>query len=188
METHIPSYEEALTLLREFNTSESLINHALAVEASMRYIAKKRGEDENEWGVIGLIHDLDYEKFPEQHCHKTKEILEDHGWDPVYVRAVISHGWGICNDVEPQTILEKTLYAIDELTGFVTACALVRPSKSVMDMKLKSVKKKWKQKNFAAGADRDLIEKGAELLEVELDELITDVIMGMREVSTNIGL
>jgi len=188
METHIPTREEALALLHEFNGNESLINHALAVEASMRYIARKKGADEDKWGVIGLIHDLDYEKFPEQHCTKTRELLEERGWDPEYIRAVVSHGWGICSDVEPLSDLEKTLYAIDELTGFVTACALVRPSKSVMDMKVKSVKKKWKQKSFAAGADRGLIEKGAAMLGVELDELITDVIMGMREVASEINL
>lgn len=186
--THIPTREEALSLLKEFNSNDSLIKHALGVEGTMRYIARKRGEDEDKWGVIGLIHDLDYEKFPEQHCAKTKEILEERGWDPEYIRAAISHGWGICSDVEPQSVLEKTLYAIDELVGFIVACALVRPSKSVMDMKAKSVKKKWKQKNFAAGADRDLIEKGAVILEVDLDTLITDVIMGMREVATEIGL
>jgi len=188
METHVPTREEALSLLKEFNSNESLVNHALAVEASMRYIARKKGGDEDKWGVIGLIHDLDYEKFPEQHCTKTKEILEERGWEPEYVRAVISHGWGICSEVEPLNDLEKTLYAIDELTGFVTACALVRPSRSVMDMKVKSVKKKWKQKSFAAGADRGIIEKGAGMLGVELDEMITDVIMGMREVASEINL
>ena len=188
MTTHIPTREEALTLLKEYNSNESLINHALGVEAAMRYIARKKGADEDAWGVIGLIHDLDYERYPDQHCTKTKEILEEHGWDPAYVRAVVSHGWGICSDVEPLSDLENTLYTIDELVGFIVACALVRPSKSVMDMKAKSVKKKWKQKNFAAGADRDLIEKGAARLGVELDELITDVIMGMREVAEEIGL
>ncbi len=188
METHCPSREEAIALLKEYNSSESLINHALAVEAVMRFLARKLGQDEDKWGVIGLIHDLDYEKFPEQHCTKTKEILEQRGWPGEYVRAAVSHGWGICSDVEPQTPLEKYLYAIDELTGLVTACALVRPSKSVMDMKPKSVRKKWKQKNFAAGVDRATIEKGAEMLGVEPAELISDVIMGMREVAAEIGL
>ena len=188
METHCPSREEALSLLKEYNSNESLINHALAVEGVMRFVAGKLGEDPDKWGIIGLIHDLDYERFPDQHCTKTKEILKQRGWPEEYIRAAVSHGWGICSDVEPQTPLEKYLYAIDELTGLVTACALVRPSKSVMDMKPKSVRKKWKQKNFAAGVDRATIEKGAEMLGVELGDLFSDVIGGMREVAGEIGL
>ncbi len=154
----------------------------------MRYMARKRGGDEEKWGVIGLIHDLDYEQFPDQHCQKTEEILKENNWPDEYIRAVISHGWGICSDVKPESDMEKVLYAIDELTGLVVTSALVRPSKSVMDMKAKSVKKKWKQKQFAAGVDRSIIEKGAEMMGVELSELITDTIMGMREVAEEIGL
>ena len=146
------------------------------------------GEDEKKWGIIGLIHDLDYEKFPEQHCSKTKEILKDHGWPEEYIRAAISHGWGICSDVMPQTELEKVLYAIDELTGLVVTTALVRPSKSVMDVNVKSVKKKWNDKRFAAGVDRSIIEKGAAMLQVELDKIIEDTIKGMQEVAEVIGL
>ena len=119
---------------------------------------------------------------------KTEEILKENDWPEEYIRAAISHGWGICTDVKPESDLEKVLYAIDELTGLVVTSALVRPSKSVMDMKAKSVKKKWKQKQFAAGVDRSIIEKGAEMLGVELGELITDTIMGMREVAEEIGL
>jgi predicted hydrolase (HD superfamily) len=154
----------------------------------MRYCARKRGQDEEKWGVIGLVHDLDYEQFPGQHCHKTEEILTSENWPAEYIRAVVSHGWGICTDVEPQSELEKVLYTVDELTGLVVATALVRPSKSVLDMKAKSVKKKWKEKSFAAGVNRDVIEKGARMLGVELGELISDVIMGMREVADEIGL
>lgn len=183
-----PGREEAFSLLKKYNTNEGLIKHALAVEAVMRYCARKRGLDEEKWAVIGLIHDLDYEQFPEQHCLKTEEILVSENWPEEYVRAVVSHGWGICTDVEPQSDLEKVLYAIDELTGLVAATALVRPSKSVMDMKAKSVKKKWKDKSFAAGVNRDVIEKGAEMLGMELSELITDVIMGMRQIADQIGL
>jgi len=183
-----PSREEALSLLKEYNKNEGLIKHALAVEAVMCYCARKRGQDEGKWGVIGLIHDLDYEQFPQQHCRKTEEILRSHNWPEDYIRAVLSHGWGICTDVEPQSELEKTLYAIDELVGLIVATALVRPSKSVMDMKVKSVKKKWKDKSFAAGVNRDVIEKGAERLGVELGELIENSIMGMREVADEIGL
>ena len=188
MTENTPTRENAWTLLNQYNKSESLLKHALAVEGVMRYMARKKGENEEKWGVIGLIHDLDYEQFPDQHCKKTEEILRENAWPEEYIRAVISHGWGICSDVEPQTDLEKTLYAIDELTGLVVTTALVRPSKSVMDLKAKSVKKKWKDKRFAAGVDRSIIENGCNMLGVELSELITDTIMGMREVAEEIGL
>ncbi len=183
-----PTREDAYKLLTEYNKSESLIKHALAVEGVMRYVARKRGEDEEKWGVIGLIHDLDYEQYPDQHCKKTEEILRANNWPEEYIRAVISHGWGICSDVKPELEMEKVLYAIDELTGLVATSALVRPTKSVMDMKAKSVKKKWKDKRFAAGVDRSIIEKGAEMLGVEVGELINDTIMGMRDVADEIGL
>ena len=188
MTTKVPTREEALALLKRYNSSDSLIRHALAVEGVMRYMARKHGEDEDKWGVIGLIHDLDYEKYPDEHCKKTEAILREHQWPEEYIRAVISHGYGICTEVEPRTTLEKTLYAIDELTGLVATSALVRPSKSVLDMKTKSVKKKWKDKRFAAGVDRGIIENGAQMLDVEIGELITDTIMGMREVAEAIGL
>lgn len=188
MSSNTPTRDEAFKLLTQYNQNEALIKHALAVEAVMRYFARKRGEDEEKWGIIGLIHDLDYEKYPDEHCRKTEEILKENDWPQEYIRAVISHGWGICTDVEPQTELEKTLYAIDELTGLVVTSALVRPSKSVMDLKTKSVKKKWKEKRFAAGVDRSIIEKGAEMLGMELTDLITDTIMGMRDVAEEIGL
>jgi len=183
-----PSRHDAMALLRQYNQNESLIKHALAVEGVMRYMAKKRGEDEEKWGVIGLIHDLDYERYPEQHCHKTEEILRQNGWSEEYIRAVVSHGYGICTDVEPQSDLEKVLFAIDELTGLVVTTALVRPSKSVMDVKAKSVKKKWKDKRFAAGVDRSVIEKGAQMLGMELTDLISDTILGMQGVAEEIGL
>ena len=141
--TSTPSREQAMDLLREFNQNESLIKHALAVEGVMRYLAEKNGEDPEHWGVIGLIHDLDYEKYPDQHCKKTEEILRQREWPEADIRAVISHGYGICTDVKPETLMERYLFAIDELTGLVAAAALVRPSKSVLDMKPKSVKKKW---------------------------------------------
>lgn len=183
-----PARSEAWTLLNEFNSNESLIKHALAVEAVMRHFAEKAGEDPETWGVIGLVHDLDYERYPEQHCTKSKELLEERGWPPECIRAVVSHGWGLCSDVKPESRLEKTLYAVDELVGFVTACALVRPSKSVMDMDVRSVLKKWKQKGFAAGVNREVIEKGAGMLGMELNELITEVIAGMRKAAASIGL
>lgn len=188
MNSNLPTRPQAYSLLTQFNQNDSLIKHALAVEGVMRYAARKRGEDEDKWGIIGLIHDLDYEQFPAEHCRKTEEILEENHWPQEYVRAAISHGWGICSDVEPRSDLEKVLYAVDELTGLVATTALVRPSKSVMDLKAKSVKKKWKDKRFAAGVNRSIIEKGCNMLGMELTELITDTIMGMREVAAEIGL
>lgn len=186
--TYTPTRDDAFALLKKYNSSESLIKHGLAVEAVMKYCARARGADENMWGIVGLVHDIDYEQFPEQHCTKAREILTENNWPEEYIRAVVSHGWGIVSDVEPLTEMEQVLYAIDELTGLVATSALVRPSKSVLDMKPKSVKKKWKDKRFAAGVDRSIIERGAERLGVEISDLIQDTIMGMREVAEEIGL
>lgn len=188
MTEKVPTRQEALDLLHHYNESDSLRKHAYSVEGVMRYIARKRGEDEEKWGIIGLIHDLDYEKYPDQHCQRTGEILREQGWPEEYIRAAVSHGWGICSEVKPETDLEKYLYTIDELTGLVVTTALIRPSKSVFDVQVKSVKNKWKDKRFAAGVDRSIIEKGAEMLQVSLDELIDDTIKGMQEVAESIGL
>jgi len=188
MDSSTPTRETALALLKEFNQSESLIKHALAVEAVMRRFARQRGQDEAKWGIVGLVHDLDYEKFPAQHCRKTEAILRERHWPEEYIRAVVSHGWGICSDVKPESEMERVLFAVDELTGLVTTSALVRPSRSVLDMEAASVKKKWKDKRFAAGVDRSIIEKGAAMLGMELPELITETILGMREVAEDIGL
>jgi predicted hydrolase (HD superfamily) len=185
---HTPTREEALELLRSWQQNENLIAHGLAVEGVMRYMARKRGYDEEKWGIIGLVHDLDWEKYPEEHCKKTKEALEAADWPQDYIRAVLSHGWGLVTDVEPEHEMEKVLYTIDELTGLVNATAIMRPSKSVLDMKPKSVKKKWNQKAFAAGVDRSIIENGAEMLGEDLSTVIEDTIMGMREVADEIGL
>ena len=185
---YVPTREEAFNLLEEYTNTDGLIKHALAVEGVMRYFASKYNEDEEKWGVIGLVHDLDYEKWPDEHCSKTKEILEKNNWPGDYIRAVMSHAYGICTDVEPQHKMEKILYATDELTGLINAAALVRPSKSIMDMKAKSVKKKWKDKSFAAGVDRSVIAKGAQMLEMEISELITETIEGMKEVAEDIDL
>ncbi len=187
METK-PTREDGLTLFKKYNKSESLYKHALAVEAVMRFMARKHGEDEEMWGVIGLVHDLDYEMYPDKHCKMTEVIMREEGWPEDYIRAVISHGYGICSDAEPRTLLEKTLFAIDELTGLVTTSALVRPSRSVLDMEARSVRKKWADKRFAAGVDRSVIERGAASLGVDLNDLISDTIMGMREVAEEIGL
>jgi predicted hydrolase (HD superfamily) len=188
MTTTAPTRDSAFALFKKYNNSESLLRHALSVEGVMRYMAAKYGEDEEKWGIIGLIHDLDYEMYPEQHCIMTEKILKENNWPEDYIRAVLSHGWGLVTDIEPVTLLEKTIYAVDELTGLVATSALVRPSKSVLDMEARSVRKKWNDKKFAAGVDRSVIEKGAEMLGVTLDELITDCIMGMRSVAKEIGL
>ena len=184
----IPAREQALELFKKYNQTESLLKHALAVEGVMKYMAKKAGEDEEKWGIIGLIHDLDYEMYPDQHCKMTEKILRENNWPEEYIRAVLSHGWGLASDVEPVSRLEKTIYAIDELTGLVATSALVRPSRSVLDMEARSVRKKWNDRRFAAGVNREVIEKGAQMLGVTLDELITDCIMGMRDVAEEIGL
>ena len=184
----LPTRSEAMALLKEFNQTDRAIRHALAVEAAMRYAARKRGSDEETWGLVGLLHDLDYEQFPDEHCTKTAEILRERGWGDDLIRAAVSHGWGICSDVEPRSEMEKVLFAVDELTGLVAATALVRPSRSVMDMAAKSVRKKWKDKHFAAGVSREIIQQGAERLGMELSDLITDTILGMREAADAIGL
>lgn len=188
MPVNAPTRDEALTLVKEFNHTSSLVKHALAVEGVMRYMARKRGEDEEKWGIIGLVHDLDYERYPEQHCKKTKEILTERGWPEDYIHAIMSHGWGLVTDIKPEDEMEKVLYAIDELTGLIVATALVRPSKSVLDMKVKSLKKKWKDKSFAAGVNREVIQNGAQMLGVELDDLFSDTIAAMREVAEAIDL
>ncbi len=183
-----PTRIQAMDILREYNSNEGLIKHALSVEAVMRYSARKRGYDEEKWGIIGLIHDLDYEKYPEKHCVMTEEILKALDWPRDYIRAAVSHGYGICTDVKPEHEMEIVLYTLDELTGLVATTALVRPSKSVLDVKVSSVKKKWKDKRFAAGVDRSVIESGANMLGEELADLIADTIEGMKEAAGSIGL
>ncbi len=175
-------------MLTDHVRSPNLISHALAVEAAMRHLARKKGVDEEMWGVVGLIHDVDYEEHPDEHLRHAPEMLRGHGWPEEHIRAVASHGWGICTDVEPVTDLEKSLFAIDELAGLVAAAALVRPSRSVLDLPVKSVLKKWKDKAFAAGVDRSVIEKGAALMGVPLEALIADTIEGMKTVAAEIGL
>jgi len=188
MGDRIPTRDEAMALLREYQENENLIKHALAVEAVMRHMARKRGEDEEKWGIIGLVHDLDWEKYPEKHCQVTKQVLEERGWPQDWIRAIMSHGYGLVTDVEPQEEMEKVLYTIDELTGLITATALMRPSRSILDMKTKSVKKKWNQKSFAAGVDRSIIEDGAQRLGMELSDVIQDTLEGMQTVADNLDL
>jgi putative nucleotidyltransferase with HDIG domain len=188
MDRHVPTRDEALGLLTTWTTTDSLVKHALAVEAVMRHMARSLGEDENKWGIVGLVHDIDYEKFPDEHCRRSPAILRDAGWPEDYVHAVVSHGWGICSEVEPTEKMEKVLYAIDELTGLVVTSALVRPSKSILDIEASSVKKKWKDKRFAAGVNREVIEKGAAMLGMDVWALVTETIRGMRAVAKEIGL
>ena len=183
-----PTREEALELFKKYNKSQSLLIHALTVEAVMRHFAELFNEDKEKWGIIGLIHDIDYEMYPDEHCKKAREILEAENWPNDYIRAVESHGWKICTDVEPVEKMEKVLYTIDELTGLVNATALMRPSKSIFDTETKSVKKKWKQKGFAAGVNREVIEEGAKMLGMELDTVIEETINGMKAVAEEIGL
>ena len=188
MEKFVPNREDAYKLLTKYTETDSLIKHALSVEAVMAHFAEIYGEDVEKWRVVGLIHDVDFEKYPEQHCVMTKQILEEEGWPEDYIRAVLSHGYGLCTDVKPIENIEKVIYTIDELTGLVAATALMRPSKSIMDMEAKSVKKKWGQKSFAAGVDRDVIQSGVDMLGMELNEVIAETINGMRKVADEIGL
>jgi len=183
-----PTRDEAYKLLCKYNNSPALITHGLTVEGVMRHFARLLGEDEEKWGGIGLMHDIDYQMFPDQHCIKAKEILQEHGVDDGYIHAIMSHGYGICCDVKPEHVMEKVLFAVDELTGLINACAIMRPSRSVLDLELKSVKKKYKDRRFAAGVNREVIEKGASMLNMDLDYVITETISGMREVAEAIGL
>lgn len=188
MTQQVHTRQQALNLLKEYNKSDSLVKHALSVEAVMRHFAQINNEDIEKWGIVGLLHDIDYEMYPEQHCTKAREILEKAGYGEEYIHAVQSHGYGLCIDVEPIEKMEKVLYTIDELTGLITATALMRPSKSILDMEPKSVKKKWKQKSFAAGVNREVIENGAEKLGLDMNTIISETLLGMQSAAEEIGL
>lgn len=180
METKV-TREQALALLKKYNQEEFHIQHGLTVEAVMRWYAKELGYgDEYFWGLCGLLHDVDYEKYPEEHCKKAPELLAEIGAEDVLVHAVCSHGYGVCSDVEPEHEMEKVLFAADELTGLIWAAAKMRPSKSCTDMELSSLKKKFKDKRFAAGCSREVIEKGAHILGWELNDLFEKTIQAMR--------
>ncbi len=176
------SREEAWQLLNEYNNEPFHLRHAVTVEGVMKYFAEELGYgDEKEfWGIVGLLHDLDFEQFPEQHCIKEQEIMRERGIDERIIHATASHGYKLTVDIAPEHEMEKVLYAVDELTGLIGAAALMRPSKSVADMEVKSVKKKYKNANFAAGCSREVIERGAEMLGWTLDELIERTILAMR--------
>ncbi len=185
------SRSAAMELLRKHNRDEGHIRHALAVEATMRWFAREAGADEELWGMAGLLHDIDWEKVqatPHLHTKEGAAWLRAEGYPEEIARAVEAHGWGLCSDVEPKSDMEKTLFTIDELTGMVITAALVRPSRSLADLEVKSVKKKWKDKAFARGVDRELILKGAGMMGMELDDLILGVIEAMRPVEKDLGL
>ena len=180
--------DKAMAVLKKYNKSDALVKHALAVEGVMRYFAEDAGEDAEYWGAVGLLHDLDYEMYPEEHCSKSASLLKEEGYDDEFIYSVVSHGHGICVEAEPKKFMEKVLYATDELTGLIAAAALMRPSRSVLDIEVKSVKKKFKDKNFAAGVNREVVKTGCEKLGLELDDVIEKCIQGMRRVHKEIGL
>lgn len=174
--------DAAWALLNEYNKDHFHLKHAVVLEGVMKYYARELGyaDEEEFWGLVGLLHDLDFEQYPNEHCIKSQEIMKERGLDERIIRATASHGYGITVDIKPEHEMEKVLYAADELTGLIGAAALMRPSKSVSDMELKSVKKKYKTPSFAAGCSRDVIERGAEMLGWELDDLIQRTILAMR--------
>ena len=175
--------DEAFELLKKYNKDPFHIRHALTVEGVMRWYAKELGyaDEEEYWGIVGLLHDIDFELYPEEHCKKAPELLKAGGVGDDMIYSICSHGYGICVDIEPVHEMEKVLFAADELTGLIWSSALMRPSKSVMDMEVSSLKKKFKDKKFAAGCSREVIEKGAELCGINLDELITLALNAMKE-------
>ena len=173
--------KNAIELLKKYNTEEFHLRHALTVEAVMRYFAKEYGYDENFWGIVGLLHDIDFEKYPNEHCKKAPELLTEINAPDEMVHAICSHGYGICSDIKPEHPMEKILFATDELTGLIWAAAKMRPSKSTKDMEVSSLKKKFKDKKFAAGCSRETIAKGSEELGWELNELFEKTILAMRE-------
>ena len=179
--------EQALNLLKKYNKEPFHIQHALTVEGVMRWYAQENGENADFWGLCGLLHDVDFEVYPEQHCIKAPELLAEVNASPEMVHAICSHGYGLCCDVKPKLLMEKILFAADELTGLIGAAARMRPSKSVSDMELSSLKKKFKDKKFAAGCSRDVIRQGAEMLGWTLDELMDKTIQAMRSCEASIN-
>ena len=183
------SRQEALELLKKYNKEPFHIRHGLTVEGVMRYFAGETGNgaDEEYWGIAGLLHDIDFELYPEQHCVKAPELLREAGVSEEMIYSICSHGYGLCSDQEPKHLMEKILFACDELTGLIGAAARMRPSKSVMDMELSSLKKKYKDKRFAAGCSREVISQGAERLVWTLDELLEKTILAMRSCEESVN-
>ena len=179
--------EQALVLLQKYNKEAFHIQHALTVEGVMRWFAQENGEDAEFWGLCGLLHDIDFEVYPDEHCKKAPELLAEVNASPEMVHAICSHGYGLCSDVEPVHLMEKIMFTVDELTGLIGAAARMRPSKSVMDMELSSLKKKFKDKKFAAGCSRDVIKQGADMLGWTLDEVLDKTILAMRSCEASIN-
>ena len=174
--------DEAYELLKKYNKEDFHLHHGRMVEGTMRYFAKKLGyaDEEEFWGIVGLLHDIDFEMWPDEHCKKAPELLREAGVDEDMIHAIVSHGYGLCVDVEPEKEMEKVLFACDELTGLIGACAKMRPSGSIADMDLKSLKKKYKSKGFAAGCSREVIAQGADMLGWELDDLLSRTLEAMK--------
>ena len=181
--------QEALELLKKYNKEPFHIQHGLTVEGVMRWYAQNLGygNEADYWATVGLLHDIDFELYPDEHCKKAPELLKEAGLSDDFINSVCSHGYGLCSDIEPKHEMEKVLFAVDELTGLIGAAAIMRPSKIVMDMETKSLKKKFKDKRFAAGCSRDVIEQGAERLGVELDKLFADTIEAMRSCEESVN-
>lgn len=177
----------AIELLKKYNKEEFHLRHALTVEGVMKYFAKVNGYDENFWGLVGLLHDIDFEKYPDEHCKKAPELLKEINASEEMIHAVCSHAYGICSDIKPEHDMEKILFAVDELTGLIWASAKMRPSNSTKDMEVSSLKKKFKDKKFAAGCSRDTIREGAQQLGWELDKLFEETILAMRECEDSIN-
>ena len=188
MKEHI-TREDAFLLLKKYNSEPFHIQHALTVEGVMRWFAKESGygDEEEYWGIVGLLHDIDFEKYPEEHCIKAPELLREGGVGEDIIHAVCSHGYELTVNIKPEHEMEKVLYAVDELTGLIGAAARMRPSKSVQDMELKSLKKKYKTTSFAAGCSREVIEKGAQMMGIEVDDLLWKTILAMRSCETEVA-
>lgn len=185
---YIPNRRDAEELFLKYNQSKALYYHARQVESVMKYAAEKNGEDVEKWGIIGFLHDLDYDMYPEKHCEMTEKILNENNYPKDYIRAIISHAYTLRNDVKPESHMEKVLFTVDELTGLINATCLLRPSRSVLDLSLKSLKKKFKDKSFAQGVNREIIKMGAEMLETDLDTVLSETISGLRKYAEYAGL
>jgi predicted hydrolase (HD superfamily) len=181
--------EQAYELLKQYNHDSFHLRHGRTVEGVMRYFARELGygQEEEFWAVVGLLHDLDFEQYPQEHCIREQQLMQDAGLEPEVIRAAVSHGYGQCCDIQPEHMMEKVLFATDELSGLIGAAALMRPSKSTKDLELSSLKKKFKDKRFAAGCSRDVIRQGAEMLGWELDELLERTILAMREIEDGLN-
>lgn len=180
--------EAAYKILEKYMQKPNLLKHSLAVEAVMRHFAEISNEDVEYWGNVGLLHDVDYEMYPEEHCFKVVEILKQEGIDDEFIKSIQSHGHELCTDVRPEKFMEKILVTIDQLTGFITACALIKPTKKLEDVELASMLKKWKKKDFAAGTQRERIEYWTNELGYTLEYMLEQTLIGMKKISNELGL